>query len=160
MTKSWISGVMAVVLLGSIAILPDRTQNRNILTRDQVQLIVADLILERRSEITTDNPIKWSPDASRNYARQKITDYKWSHRHYKCLDELWTRESNWRTKAKNKTSGAYGIPQALPAKKMARSGHDYRKNPKTQIQWGLLYISLRYDDPCQALKHHNRRNWY
>ncbi len=37
-----------------------------------------------------------------------------------CLDKMWTRESNWRTTAENPSSHSYGIPQALPADKMAK----------------------------------------
>jgi hypothetical protein len=160
MTKGWTWGVMAVVLVGATAFLPERTENRNILTRDQVAMIVQDLILERRSDLTEDNPIKWTPDTSRNYARAMLPEYGWKHKDFACLNELWTRESNWRTKAENKSSGAYGIPQALPATKMARFGDDYRKNPKTQIKWGMLYINERYENPCTALRHHNLKNWY
>src|ERR1700709_1509750 len=36
-----------------------------------------------------------------------------------CLVELWQHESGWNVYAYNKSSGAYGIPQALPAKRMA-----------------------------------------
>src|SRR5262249_25147040 len=57
-----------------------------------------------------------------------------------CLDKLWTRESQWTTSSTNKTSGAYGIPQALPGDKMAAYGSDWRTNPVPQIKWGLSYI--------------------
>jgi hypothetical protein len=52
---------------------------------------------------------------------------------FPCLDKLWTRESNWRTKASNSGSGAYGIPQALPGSKMGSVADDWRTNPATQI---------------------------
>ena len=39
--------------------------------------------------------------------------------------------------ASNPSSGAYGIPQALPGTKMATVGSDWRTNPATQIKWGL-----------------------
>ena len=58
------------------------------------------------------------------------------------------------------SSGAYGIPQALPGSKMASAGSDWRTNPKTQIKWGLGYISGRYGDPCGAWSHFLRKNWY
>ena len=38
-------------------------------------------------------------------------------------------------------SGAYGIPQALPASKMASAGADYMTNPATEIRWGLGYVA-------------------
>jgi hypothetical protein len=77
-----------------------------------------------------------------------------------CLDKMWTRESNWRTTAENPSSGSYGIPQALPASKMATFGSDYRTNPATQIKWGLSYIKDRYKSPCGAWTFWQAHNWY
>src|SRR6478609_3840779 len=70
------------------------------------------------------------------------TKYKWSHRQWTCLKKLWTRESGWRVKADNPSSSAYGIPQALPGKKM---GKGWKSSARTQIKWGLKYIDSRYD---------------
>lgn len=82
-----------------------------------------------------------------------------------CVDELLHRESSWRYikrphRAVNRSSGAYGIPQALPAHKMAEMGHDYRTNPITQIKWFFEYTEKRYGDACAALRHHDRKGWY
>lgn len=77
-----------------------------------------------------------------------------------CLDKMWTRESNWRTTAENPSSHSYGIPQALPANKMAPYGSDYRTNPVPQIKWGLSYIKSRYNSPCQAWTFWQAHNWY
>lgn len=77
-----------------------------------------------------------------------------------CLDKMWTRESNWRTTAENPSSGSYGIPQALPANKMATYGSDYRSNPVPQIKWGLHYIEGRYKTPCGAWTFWQAHNWY
>ncbi|TNY35439.1 lytic transglycosylase domain-containing protein [Thermomonospora catenispora] len=77
-----------------------------------------------------------------------------------CLVKLWDKESGWRTTAQNPTSGAYGIPQALPGSKMASAGADWRTNPRTQIKWGLGYIKDRYGTPCAAWAHSQRVGWY
>lgn len=77
-----------------------------------------------------------------------------------CLDALWTRESGWGTYAANPSSGAYGIPQALPGSKMATAGADWQTNPATQIQWGLSYIRSRYGSPCGAWSHSQTYGWY
>ena len=69
---------------------------------------------------------------------------------FSCLQTLWTNESGWNYQATNPTSGAYGIPQALPGSKMASAGSDWETNPKTQVDWGLQYIHDRYGTPCQA----------
>ena len=89
----------------------------------------------------------------RSVARALLGDFGFSDSQFSCLDKLWTRESNWTYSATNRSSGAYGIPQALPASKMATVGADYRTNPVTQIKWGLGYIKGRYDTPCGAWSH-------
>lgn len=79
---------------------------------------------------------------------------------FACLDELWQRESHWRVRATNRTSGAYGIPQAYPAERMATAGADWRTNPLTQVRWGLGYIEGRYGSACTALGHALDFGWY
>lgn len=89
-----------------------------------------------------------------------MNEYGFSEKEYKCLNQLWTKESNWNYKARNKYSGAHGIPQALPASKMNVVSTDWRTNPVTQIRWGLRYISIRYETPCKALSKHKRSRYY
>ncbi len=89
-----------------------------------------------------------------------LNEYGFSEKEYKCLNRLWTKESHWNYKARNKISGAHGIPQALPASKMNVVSTDWRTNPVTQIRWGLRYISIRYETPCKALAKHKRSNYY
>ena len=86
--------------------------------------------------------------------------YTWSPKQFTCLDQLWTKESNWNYKARNRVSGAHGIPQALPATKMEVVGTDWRTNPVTQITWGLKYFEERYNTPCAAWSKFKRSNWY
>lgn len=89
-----------------------------------------------------------------------INTYGWSESDFNALVTLWNRESNWNPNAHNKSSGAHGIPQSLPASKMASEGSDYMTNYKTQIRWGLKYIKQRYGNPSNALDHSNRKGWY
>jgi hypothetical protein len=77
-----------------------------------------------------------------------------------CLDRLWTKESGWNHRSVNRSSGAYGIPQALPGEKMAAYGADWQTNPVTQIKWGLNYIKNRYQTPCSAWAFFQTHNWY
>ncbi|MFI0351546.1 lytic transglycosylase domain-containing protein [Actinomadura sp. 9N407] len=77
-----------------------------------------------------------------------------------CLQKLWNKESHWNYKAANPSSGAYGIPQALPGSKMASEGADWKTNYKTQIRWGLGYIDNRYGTPCKAWGHSQDVGWY
>lgn len=78
------------------------------------------------------------------------SEFSWGDDEYSCLNRLWTKESHWNYKAHNYRSGAHGIPQALPAVKMEVISSDWRTNPVTQIRWGLRYIDIRYETPCQA----------
>lgn len=101
------------------------------------------------------------PDGAREIAKNLTTNtYQWSDAQFACLDQLWTKESHWNYKARNKNSGAHGIAQALPATKMEVVGTDWRTNPVTQITWGLKYISERYETPCKAWSKFKRSRWY
>ena len=89
-----------------------------------------------------------------------INTYGWTENDFNCLVKLWERESNWNPNAHNKSSGAHGICQALPASKMASEGSDYMTNYKTQIRWGLKYIKNRYGTPANAWAHSQQKGWY
>lgn len=96
----------------------------------------------------------------RALAREMLAEYGWGQDEFSCLEDLWIGESNWDVKATNPTSGAYGIPQALPAEKMASAGSDWRTNAATQIEWGLGYIQDTYGSPCAAQSFKSGHNWY
>lgn len=81
------------------------------------------------------------------YAYTKLLNAKQFH----CLDKLWTRESHWNPKAKNKQSSAFGIPQLLKMKE---------KDPMRQIDLGVKYIRSRYHQPCQAWSHFQKVGSY
>ncbi len=102
-----------------------------------------------------------TPIGAKKVAKSILMDeYGFSEKQYSCLNQLWTQESNWNYKSRNKKSGAHGIPQALPATKMNVVSTDWRTNPVTQIRWGLRYISIRYDTPCKAVSKHQRSHYY
>ena len=102
-----------------------------------------------------------TPLGAKKVAKSILLDeYGYSEKEYSCLNTLCTKESNWNYKARNKSSGAHGIAQALPASKMNVVSTDWRTNPVTQIRWGLRYISIRYETPCKALAKHKRSNFY
>lgn len=91
-----------------------------------------------------------SAEDAKRIARRKVKELGWDDAQYGCLVNLWNGESGWDLKATNPSSGAYGIPQALPGSKMASAGQDWRTNAATQIDWGLNYIRQRYGTPCGA----------
>lgn len=104
-------------------------------------------------------PPRANPAVARQIAFQQLIGRGWASQ-AACLNNLWNRESNWNVYATNPSSGAYGIPQSLPARKMASAGPDWLTNPATQIRWGLDYIAGRYGTPCNAWAHETSVNWY
>ena len=79
-------------------------------------------------------------------------------RQFNCAVTLWTRESNWRPKARN--GNHYGLVQGTSRYLKTASAYE-------QIDWGLKYISNRYglDDKkrpnvCLALGHSYKNMWY
>ena len=96
----------------------------------------------------------------RAWAAGELTRMGYGPEQFTCLEDLWNRESGWSYVADNPVSHAYGIPQALPADKMASAGPDWRTNPRTQISWGLGYIRDRYLTPCRAWESSETLGWY
>ena len=93
-------------------------------------------------------------------AQSMLSQFGWSSSQYSCLYPLWQRESNWSITASNPSTGAYGIPQALPGSRMASVGADWQTNAATQIKWGLEYIQSTYGSPCAAWAHSQADGWY
>ena len=100
------------------------------------------------------------PGTAQAIAYDMVAARGWGQDEYSCLVALWSKESGWNIYAHNASSGAYGIPQALPGEKMASAGADWATNPATQISWGLGYISGRYGTPCGAWSHSGAKGWY
>ena len=123
-----------------------------------------DKIVEVRTKVVTSrgNTARGTGTAgeAQAYAQQRCADYGWSDYDYECLIALWNKESGWNVNAHNSYSGAHGIPQALPASKMASAGSDYMTNYQTQVNWGLGYISSRYGSPSNAWSHSVNTGWY
>lgn len=76
---------------------------------------------------------------------------------FECIYQIFWHESKWNHLAQNGSSGAYGIPQALPGSKMG-PGWDY--DPAVQIRWGINYMNSRYGGPCQAWSFWQTNRWY
>jgi hypothetical protein len=94
-------------------------------------------------------------------ARQILNNkFGYGSNQFDCFNNIIMRESKWDVNATNPSSGAYGIPQALPASKMASEGSDWRTNPATQIIWGIKYMKDRYGSPCGAWSFKSSHGWY
>lgn len=114
------------------------------------------------SKIQASAPAVGKPDpgTAQAIAYSLVLERGWDDAQFACLVALWDRESHWNVYAHNKSSGAYGIPQALPGEKMASVAGDWQTNPTTQILWGLGYIAGRYTNPCGAWTSSENRGWY
>jgi hypothetical protein len=93
---------------------------------------------------------------NRAVARHMISDDE----QFACFKWIVNHESDWDHTATNPTSGAYGLVQALPAKRMSTVGDDWKTNPATQIEWGLKYMQGRYGSPCEAKDFWEVNGWY
>ena len=77
-----------------------------------------------------------------------------------CFSNIIERESSWNIHATNSSSGAYGLPQALPGSKMASMGADWQNSALIQIKWALSYMTGRYGSPCAAWALWQAHDWY
>jgi hypothetical protein len=98
--------------------------------------------------------------SAQQIAAGMLGSFGWSSGQFSCLVSLWNVESGWNVTATNPSSGAYGIPQALPGDKMASAGADWQTSAATQIRWGLGYIKSVYGSPCGAWSHEQADGWY
>lgn len=108
-------------------------------------------------------PASGNAQKNQNIAKLLAHPYGWSPTQdpgqWDALVKLWDQESSWSTTAQN-PSGAYGIPQALPASKLASAGANWKTSAQTQIKWGLSYIKARYGSPEAAWAHEQAWGWY
>jgi len=112
-------------------------------------------------QTTAQQPATSAPSGSpQQIAEQMLSQFGWSSSQFSCLQPLWALESGWNIYASNPSSGAYGIPQALPGSKMASAGPNWQSDAATQIRWGLTYIQGTYGSPCAAWSHDEADGWY
>ena len=101
------------------------------------------------SGVLCSNAIAATPvtEIYKTYAHIKLNN----HKEYICLERLWTKESNWNSRSKNKKSSAMGIPQLLNMKE---------RDPYKQIDLGLKYIDKRYTTACNAWAFFKAKGYY
>lgn len=76
------------------------------------------------------------------------------------VDYIISHESGWNYQAVNRSSGAYGLPQSLPAGKLASAGADWRDNPVTQLRWANNYAVGRYGSWEDAYRFWVTNHWW
>ncbi len=123
------------------------------------------------SEETTKEPVKkiiavGSKKAAKSVPPEWETCANWARQAGVSEEDLYSaltliyHESGCRVDATNKSSGAYGIPQALPGNKMAEMGADWQTNPITQIRWMIKYVNGRYGGWQNAMNYWWAHHWY
>ena len=117
--------------------------------------------------------------SAQNTAKLLLAKFGWAATEMVPLVKLWTRESGWSATARNSSSGAFGIAQALGHGTSCSAAPDGTNeygpdfglscaeaqqanagSVRWQIEWGLGYIKNRYGSPTLALAHENANNWY
>jgi uncharacterized protein YabE (DUF348 family) len=76
------------------------------------------------------------------------------------VDHIIGKESGWNYTSRNRSSGAYGLCQALPGNKMASAGSDWQTNPVTQLRWCNSYANSRYGSWAAAYSFWQSRHWW
>ncbi len=90
---------------------------------------------------------------NRRLGRSMAAKSGWTGNQWTCLNNLWTKESGWRTQAVSRSGKHHGIPQLL-SESLRGASAEY------QIRRGLSYIDHRYGTPCGAWSHFQSHNWY
>lgn len=108
----------------------------------------------------TTKRVRYNVAEIQSYIHQLNNEYGWSEEDYYAWIMIVKRESSFNPYAKNKKSGATGLCQSLPARKMASHGKDYLTNYKTQARWCRDYIKNRYGTPQQAWKFWQSHHWF
>ena len=135
--------ILGFILLNPFHIPPDPVAQANQTS------IVKPILVER------------TPEASKEFAKKRLGAYGWdTPAQWECLLSLWTKESNFRPDAYNKTPvyqngeklHAGGIPQIL--------GLDPDLSVEEQVTRGFVYIEHRYSNPCSAWRFWERNFWY
>ena len=83
----------------------------------------------------------------KEYAHYYLSDMN----QYKCLSQLYGKESAWNPKASN--GSHYGIPQGDSIYLKTATAFN-------QVRWGIRYNLDRYGSMCGAWQHFKRFNWH
>lgn len=106
------------------------------------------------------------PNQNVTLGQSKAAARGWTGNEWEALYKLWQKESGWRTEAANPSSSARGIAQTMMSVhfgkgwKTDKAAKAFLGDPNKQIDWGLNYISQRYNSPGKAWAHSQKHNWY
>jgi hypothetical protein len=136
------------------------------------------IISQNTSATGSTAPAATASGSAQNTAQMLLGQFGWGVDQMAALIALWTRESGWNPLAKNASSGAFGIAQALGHGTPGSAGTDSDEygaeyglttaqaqaansgSALYQILWGLGYIKSRYGSPDAAWAHEEAYGWY
>ena len=144
MTQSAIRLLYLKYLVLNKVLNKDKKRIKNIVVKNGIALLI---VILTNNQVVSANAANPSIELYKLFAHMQVGNDK----QYRCLVELWHKESRWSPVADNPKSTAYGIPQLL---KMTE------RNPYKQIELGLKYIRHKHRTPCLALAHHHKKGWY
>jgi hypothetical protein len=100
------------------------------------------------------------PECNRRLAEAIAGERGYGPGEIECLHVLGDHESDWDETATNPTSGAEGIPQALPGSKLGDAIGSGWRVAAGQIRWMLDYLRERYGSPCGGWSFWLANGWY
>jgi hypothetical protein len=160
---------------------PGATSSAEAIAIEPVSNIPASAVLAARPVQVWLTAVPTIQDA-RSYLVARLgarVDRHWGLSQSQCASLIFEYEASWDPHATNKSSGAYGLPQANPASKLANWAEAkaraaegagdpeatwlyraWRDNPVVQAEWGVDYMINRYGSPCAALAFRSGVGWY
>ena len=95
-----------------------------------------------------------------SWAHDYLISNGYSEADFTAANFIISHESGWSPTATNPSSGAYGLPQALPGSKMASAGADWQTNYQTQFKWFVNYCNGRYGSISGAYAYWQKHKSY
>ncbi len=131
-----------------------KLKNKQLVNKTEIKSVIVEQPIEQVEEVGM--KINLPPGSHQDWMRAAGI----AEADFGIVNYLVSRESGWRVNATNRSSGAYGLPQALPGSKMATAGADWRTNPITQLRWMQSYVNGRYGGWNGAYSFWRSHHWY
>lgn len=176
MKKRIIIAIVIAILMGSFSLVNYLSKDKDSSKESEVVKSIRNENYDTTETITTTTATKkkttkkttkkitmkinYSQQEILNYVHQEVLNMGWSSADYEATVNLLIKESGINPNSVNKKSGACGLFQAYPCKKVVQQYPDYMTNYKSQIKWGLNYIKDRYKTPSNAWKFWQEHKWY
>ena len=155
--------IVVIILLTAICIIKKYNKPNTVISEEVIETSTTTTVIKTTKKKKTTKKVTKKVTKVKTSGKDEYINYAVSYgnldeQQKTCLINLWNRESSWNPNSVNKSSGACGIPQALPCSKIKNS--EGSNEWKAQIRWGIKYINGRYKTPCKAWEHFQKKHWY